>query len=389
MWPGSSPRSGLSGCFSESVRPSPSSFSIGESSTSTTWRTSAIGGSSQHASLDAYQLLRFRLLARGTNDPGRLVAMVPAQRGGGAAVATIALGKECAEAGVDVLVVSARLGSSELALRLGLEDRRGLVTVLAGQDTLDTVVQRVPGSPGVSAIVAGPPRAGVSRLSTAQGLALVRSTRSRAGLVLIETPPIGASDALDLAATAREAVLVVTRKTSADVVEHALANLRVSGVQVIAAILVPKASRVPRRGSAPEPSAPSSSARSSEPLEQAGARSGWSFDELSNSSGAGSTGSSVPAERGPAGLVNGGAVTPAWGPRVHKGASAVKRPSGVPERSPAPHQVPAPQDPQLVTRAHGDADGADTPQEAAPRAQPDAARGTRSYYYLPSSPRSH
>jgi capsular polysaccharide biosynthesis protein/Mrp family chromosome partitioning ATPase len=351
---------------------------------------SAVGGHSSNdahfdAQLDAYQLLRFQLLARGSNNLHRLVAVMPVDRSGVAAVATMALGNECALAGADVLLVSASLGSSELALRVGLDDGRGLSTVLAGQDTIDSVVQAVPGSPRVSAIFAGPPIPGVARLSTKQGLSLVRSMQLRAEIVLVETPPIGTSDALDLGATAHEAVLVVTHKTSGDVVERAIASLRVSGVNLIAAVLVPKSRRAPRRGPA------AAAVSQSNPLDPAGASNGPLDGSLGRPDAPAVPSAPAAADRGLAVARNGGGGTYPTRPRAHKGTYEFDRSTDGQDRSPSLHRpdVQAAGEPLLAAQSQRDADRAEPSPATPTRAQHGEAREPRSYYYLSSGPRRH
>ena len=198
--------------------------------------------------VDPYRLLRFQLFAPGEQHLRRLVALTPVDRSGASAVAAIKLASEFSLAGAEVLLVAADLGSSELALRLGLEDDRGLTTILAGEDSIDTAVQQVPDTAGVRAILAGSRLPGISLLSTKSGLELVSSTRAMADITLLETPPlVGASDAIDLAALADGTVLIVTHKTSSTIVDRAVANLRVSGANVISAILVPKPGRATKR----------------------------------------------------------------------------------------------------------------------------------------------
>ena len=198
--------------------------------------------------VDPYRLLRFQLFAPGEQHLRRLVALTPVDRSGASAVAAIKLASEFSLAGAEVLLVAADLGSSELALRLGLEDDHGLTTILAGEDSIDTAVQQVPDTAGVRAILAGSRLPGISLLSTKSGLELVSSTRAMADITLLETPPlVGASDAIDLAALADGTVLIVTHKTSSTIVDRAVANLRVSGANVISAILVPKPGRATKR----------------------------------------------------------------------------------------------------------------------------------------------
>lgn len=203
---------------------------------------SAVGGRwSRRDPQDAYRLLRFQLFNHGVR-AHELVAIATTDIAGAAAGAAVAIADECALAGVDVLLVGADLRASKLGSLIGLSSHPGISAVLAGKTTLRDAVQQLSGYPHVSALLAGPSEPGIAAMGSRDAMALVESTRSLAEIVLLETPSIvSTTDALDLAAVADAVILVVTHKTRMSVVEGAVANLRIAGARIVAAVVVPKA----------------------------------------------------------------------------------------------------------------------------------------------------
>ena len=221
---------------------------------------SVIRDRSSRSPRDAYALLRFQLVQGIDTAEHRMVAIAPVDASGAGAATTLALGAECAAAGAKVLLIGATLGSKELPSRVGLADDRGLSTIIAGEDTFASIEQPIPGHEGVTVVFAGPRVSSVSTLGSRQALAVIRSLREEAEIVLLETPSVTSSqDAVSLISTADAAVLVVTRKTTTALVEQALNHMYLTGVTLIATVLVPKPVRIDRLRTSIKSSLPASS----------------------------------------------------------------------------------------------------------------------------------
>src|SRR5439155_624764 len=114
------------------------------------------------------------------------------------------------EAGSRVLLLEADLRHPRCHRTLGVDAARGLASVLAGQEELESVIHSLE-APRLSFIPAGavPPNP-AELMSSARMREIVASLRSRYDFVIIDTPPVlPVTDAVVLAREADAVVLVV------------------------------------------------------------------------------------------------------------------------------------------------------------------------------------
>ena len=161
---------------------------------------------------EAYRSLRTSVQFAQQERPLRtlLVTSPDASEGKTATVAN--LGAVFAQAGKRVVIVSSDLRRPRLGKIFGLDERPGLTTVLLGEQTLEQVLQPVPGYERLRLLGAGPAQPNPAELlSGPKTKEIFDSLRETFDLVLIDSPPaLPVTDAMVLSAHADGTLLIVT-----------------------------------------------------------------------------------------------------------------------------------------------------------------------------------
>jgi capsular exopolysaccharide synthesis family protein len=121
------------------------------------------------------------------------------------------LGAVFAQAGQQVVLVSCDLRRPRLGKFFGLDEQAGLTTVLLGEQTLEQVIQPVPGIENLHLLASGPLPPNPAELLNGQpARQMFAALRQRFGLILIDSPPIlPVTDAVVLSKEADATLLVV------------------------------------------------------------------------------------------------------------------------------------------------------------------------------------
>ena len=121
------------------------------------------------------------------------------------------LGAVFAQAGARVVLVSCDLRRPRLGKFFGLDEQAGLTTVLLGEQSLEQVIQPVPGYENLHVLAAGPlPPNPAELLSGQAARQIFAALRQQFGLVLIDSPPLlPVTDAVVLSKEADATLLVV------------------------------------------------------------------------------------------------------------------------------------------------------------------------------------
>lgn len=201
-------------------------------------------GRSQRA--EALRQVRTNLQFVDVDKPPRVVVVTSSVPEEGKSTTAANLAIITAEAGLRVLLVEADLRRPAVADYLGIERAAGLTNVLAGQVSLDDVLQPW-GEGGLTILPSGslPPNP-AELLSSATMRTMVDGLRKSYDLVLIDTPPLLAvTDGAILSALADGVVLVVRcGKTAANQLTAALRSLVAVDATVFGSVL----NMAPRKG---------------------------------------------------------------------------------------------------------------------------------------------
>lgn len=202
------------------------------------------GGQSNRA--EALRQLRTNLQYVNVDRPVKTLVVTSAVPGEGKSSTACNLAMLFAEAGQQVLIIDADLRRPRVADYLGIEGAAGMTTVLAGQATVDDVLQRW--GPGVWVLPSGFRPPNPSELLGSKHMAdLLDEFRQRFDMVIIDCPPLlPVTDGAVVAARADGALLVTkSRKTTASQVTAAVRALRSVDARLLGCVL----NMVPTKGS--------------------------------------------------------------------------------------------------------------------------------------------
>lgn len=169
---------------------------------------------------EAYRSLRTSLqFARQENELHTILVTSPAAAEG--KTSTLAnLGAVFAQAGQRVLMVSCDLRKPRLGQFFGIDEQRGLTTAILGEDTLENLVQRAPGTDNLWVLPSGPPPPNPAELlNGARAQEIFARLREAFDLVLIDSPPVlPVTDAVVLSKDVDATLLIVAayRTSSGD-----------------------------------------------------------------------------------------------------------------------------------------------------------------------------
>jgi len=188
---------------------------------------------------EAFRSLRTAVLFTARGAPPKVVVVTSAVAAEGKTVGSLNLATALAEAGSRVLLLEADLRHPRCHRTLGVDAARGLASVLAGQEELESVIHSLE-APRLSFIPAGavPPNP-AELVSSARMREIVASLRSRYDFVIIDTPPVlPVTDAVVLAREADAVVLVVRgHGTPSGLVREARDRLLMTGAPLLGVVV--------------------------------------------------------------------------------------------------------------------------------------------------------
>ena len=194
-------------------------------------------GKAVHQVAESYTRVYSNMRFAEVESPFRSVFLTSARKGEGKSTTLINLACAIAAAGKRVIIVDTDLRNPTLQRILGLKFSAGVTSVLAGEKTLDEVLQPTQ-HPGLRILPTGPIPPNPAELIHSNAMReLIRELEARADLVIFDTPPtLLVADAMLLAQEIDAAIIVaesggVNRKAVMQVKESLhKAKARVLGV---------------------------------------------------------------------------------------------------------------------------------------------------------------
>lgn len=209
-------------------------------------------GSAHSAGAERYRQLRASLEAAAPN-PGTLSLVVTSPRSGdGKSTIAANLAIALAEGGRSVILVDAELRHPSIAALTGLKNKTGFSSVVGGEASEETAIQRWAAGPDV--LTSGPlPVTPGAVLNSPETALLIGRLTAQYDAVVIDAPHlIGLADAGVLARLVDGALLVVdSSRAHAVQVREATASLDRSGAQTLGAVLTKVHARHHRESTAP------------------------------------------------------------------------------------------------------------------------------------------
>ena len=145
---------------------------------------------------EGYRILCAKLNLTGRRDVARSITVLSGGPGEGKSTTTFNLGWVCAQSGMRVLIIDADIRRPSMHRAVGLENTLGLGEFLAGQASLDELVQStsVPNMEILTAGNLGPEDLG--GFSRARFASLLEICRNNYDVIMVDSPPVlGISDA--------------------------------------------------------------------------------------------------------------------------------------------------------------------------------------------------
>ena len=159
---------------------------------------------------EAYRALRTSVLLSLAVNPPKLILVTSAQAGEGKTATALNLAQSLAQRKGQVVIVDGDLRKGGIAKMLGLENDKGISTILTGGDKLDDALQVYAAQPNLSVLSSGPVPPNPAELIASDGMAvLCRELVKRFEHVIIDSPPVLAvTDATIMAGLVDGVVLV-------------------------------------------------------------------------------------------------------------------------------------------------------------------------------------
>ncbi len=141
---------------------------------------------------------------------------------------------------VRVLLIDADLRKATAHKHFGLSSKKGLSNFLAGQDTLENCIQKVPDVPNLCLMASGvlPPNP-AELLAGKQLEILFEELNKLFDVVIVDTPPVNVvADALSICPFVDGVILVATdNKTSYNELQAAVNQLKIADAKILGAVL--------------------------------------------------------------------------------------------------------------------------------------------------------
>ena len=188
---------------------------------------------------EAYRILRTNLLYALADGPSKVIVVTSPGPMEGKSITCANLGVVLAQTDKNVLILDSDLRKPTLHKIFGLQNLRGVVDLLTGEDKLQEVWQESP-LPGMKIVTAGPiPPYPAELLYSRRFAQLLDQARQGFDYVLLDSPPTQlVSDPLILAAQGDGVLLVIdlqnTRKGS---VRDSMRSLEAAGANLLGTVM--------------------------------------------------------------------------------------------------------------------------------------------------------
>lgn len=159
---------------------------------------------------EAYAALRTKLLLSTPTGAPKSLIFTSSGPGEGKSTSALATAYSFAQIGLKVALIDADMRRPSQHKRFGTDNRRGLSSVLASQETFDNVVHHTD-QPGLDLVTAGPIPVNPAELIAGSGMRLLIDHCERHyDVVIIDSPPVlGLADAPTLVASVGSTIFVV------------------------------------------------------------------------------------------------------------------------------------------------------------------------------------
>jgi capsular exopolysaccharide synthesis family protein len=186
---------------------------------------------------ESYRILRTNLQIAGTDRHLPSLLITSPSRGDGKSDVAANLAVVLARAGKLVILVDANLRRPQVASLFGVPDQNGLAQLLESDQLPEPVA--VSSVPGLFVLPAGGTAHNSSEILGSQRMyRLIQEYKSRADVVLVDSPPLWYSDALALAPQVDGALLVVSSGTTGrENTVNAVESLRLVGARIIGTVM--------------------------------------------------------------------------------------------------------------------------------------------------------
>jgi capsular exopolysaccharide synthesis family protein len=170
----------------------------------------AISQSPQSTLAEAYRTLRTSILLSLASNPPKLILITSTQAGEGKTVTALNLAQSLAQRKGEVVIVDGDLRKGGIARALGLENKKGVSTVLTGSDKLADALQLSELQPNLWVLPSGPVPPNPAELVGSESMAeLCKELAGRFEHVIIDSPPVlVVTDATVMAGLADGVVLI-------------------------------------------------------------------------------------------------------------------------------------------------------------------------------------
>lgn len=194
----------------------------------------------QSGAAEAMRLLRTNLEFAAASEPVEALTITSAGPGEGKSTTVANLGVVMAQAGMNVAILDADLRKPTQHRVFGVENTRGLTTLLTHPDETWQTVSRKVALKGLYLIPSGPiPPNPSDLLSSQRFVELVAQIREEVDIVIVDSPPLlSASDAL-ITSRQTDGVMIVAHsgKTRIDALRHAAHSVHQGGMRLVGVVL--------------------------------------------------------------------------------------------------------------------------------------------------------
>ena len=189
---------------------------------------------------EAYRALRTSILLSVAPSPPKMILITSTVAGEGKTVTALNLAESLAQRKGRVLIVDCDMRKSSMALALGVDNQKGLSTILTGSTTLDEALQEYEAVPNLWLLPSGPVAPNPAELLGSDTMgSLCSELAERFEHVILDSPPVLAvTDATILAGLVNGVVLVAeSGKTHRAALLRTRAVLENTGARILGVVL--------------------------------------------------------------------------------------------------------------------------------------------------------